>query len=118
MSNAHDETIAALADVIVGLRESIAAAEQTLARTEQSLAVAQRGAAYSAIAAQQRGPLIVHLLTEHLRILEQHGSRYRAASARALHSDRRRHCLQTPPARAGPKVPVDGGQVTVCCLQE
>lgn len=83
-SNQHDDVLAALDGVVVGLQENARRIEATLARIEQIREQRQSGLSYAQIAEGETGPRVVELITTSLLALDRVGHRLRAAGALAL----------------------------------
>jgi CRP-like cAMP-binding protein len=83
----RDSFLRALADLDDALDENIARAKLMKRRIAQIQRERAAGRSYSEIVDAEAEPLIVHLLTQSSRALDEHGARVRRTEALALHEE-------------------------------
>jgi hypothetical protein len=86
-SDAPDEVLDALDELVVALEENSRRNKEMIARARRIQRLRGRGLAYSEIVEGQPRPLIVELLTENFDALRTAGGRLRRTEARALHDE-------------------------------
>ena len=87
MAQSDDAVLAALDDLVAAIEENGRRNQRVLERAAYLRAERQKGRSYSELVSVEQRPLIVELIGENLRRLNEYGSRLRREEARALHDE-------------------------------